>query len=494
MYKIEICFLDKDFEHDIYELIKAFYPEAEIRMTYEAEETHFCDLLFVSSKAEGSYLIRYEGEGKSGQISIKESESRRENKDHLKYALYQDVLVKLTGRTLPWGNLTGIRPVKLAMGMLDTGLTNVQTAQEMRDRYLVSPKKTALAVAIANREKDILKDIDYDKGYSLYVGIPFCPSICLYCSFSSYPLKLWASRTDEYLDALCKEAEAVASLMKSLGRKLDTIYIGGGTPTTLEPYQLERLLDCLSHQFGYDGLLEFTVEAGRPDSITKEKLASIHRFPVTRISVNPQTMNQTTLNLIGRKHSVEDTKKAFELAREQGFDNINMDLIVGLPGEDYDMVEYTLEQVKALDPDSLTVHSLAVKRAARLNIFRDQYQEMTFENNQEIMELTMKTAYEMEMSPYYLYRQKNMKGNFENVGYAKVDKAGIYNILIMEEKQPIIALGAGGSSKLVFDHERRIERVENVKDVTNYISRIDEMIQRKQNGITRWLRDWREDS
>ena len=205
-------------------------------------------------------------------------------------------------------------------------------------------------------------------------------------------------------------------------------------------------------------------------------------------------MNQTTLNLIGRKHSVEDTKKAFELAREQGFDNINMDLIVGLPGEDYAMVEYTLEQVKALDPDSLTVHSLAVKRAARLNIFRDQYQEMTFENNQEIMELTMKTAYEMEMSPYYLYRQKNMKGNFENVGYAKVDKAGIYNILIMEEKQPIIALGAGGSSKLVFDHERRIERVENVKDVTSYISRIDEMIQRKQTGITRWLRDWREDS
>lgn len=175
---------------------------------------------------------------------------------------------------------------------------------------------------------------------------------------------------------------------------------------------MERLLDCLSRQFGYDGLLEFTVEAGRPDSITKEKLASIHRFPVTRISVNPQTMNQTTLNLIGRKHSVEDTKKAFELAREQGFDNINMDLIVGLPGEDYAMVEYTLEQVKALDPDSLTVHSLAVKRAARLNIFRDQYQEMTFENNQEIMELTMKTAYEMEMSRYYLYRQKKYEGKF----------------------------------------------------------------------------------
>ena len=201
-------------------------------------------------------------------------------------------------------------------------------------------------------------------------------------------------------------------------------------------------------------------------------------------------MNQTTLNLIGRKHSVEDTKKAFELAREQGFDNINMDLIVGLPGEDYAMVEYTLEQVKALDPDSLTVHSLAVKRAARLNIFRDQYQEMTFENNQEIMELTMKTAYEMEMSPYYLYRQKNIAGNFENVGYAKVDKAGIYNILIMEEKQSIIAAGAGASTKIVLKDPipmpgskkkkmTRLIRQENVKAVDAYIDRIDEMIERK---------------
>ena len=205
------------------------------------------------------------------------------------------------------------------------------------------------------------------------------------------------------------------------------------------------------------------MEAGRPDSITREKLMAIREYPVTRISVNPQTMNQETLDIIGRRHTVEQTKEAFHLARELGYDNINMDLIVGLPGEDIHMVERTLEQVRELAPDSITVHSLAVKRAARLNIFKEKYQEMSFENNQEIMDLTMKTAYEMGMGPYYLYRQKNMKGNFENVGYAKVDKAGIYNILIMEEKQPIIALGAGGSSKLVFDHGQRIERVENVK-------------------------------
>ena len=396
-------------------------------------------------------------------------------------------MVKLTGRTLPWGNLTGIRPAKLAMAMLESGMKNSEAAQEMRERYLVSPEKTALAIAIANRERELLKDIDYENGYSLYVGIPFCPSICLYCSFSSYPLKQWKNKVDLYLDALCKEIEAVSRIMEEKGRKLDTVYIGGGTPTTLEPEQLKRLLDALMEHFHCRDLAEFTIEAGRPDSITKEKLQMIREYPVTRISVNPQTMNQETLDIIGRRHTVEETKNAFALARECGFDNINMDLIVGLPGEDKEKVAHTLEEVRTLAPDSLTVHSLAVKRAARLNMFKDQYQEMTFENNQEIMDLTMKTAYEMGMSPYYLYRQKNMKGNFENVGYAEVDKAGIYNILIMEEKQPIIALGAGGSSKLVFDHGKRIERVENVKDVSNYIARIDEMIERKRAGIQKWL-------
>ena len=357
----------------------------------------------------------------------------------------------------------------------------------MRERYLVSPEKTSLAITIANREREILKNIDYEKGYSLYIGIPFCPSICLYCSFSSYPLKLWQDKVDVYLDALCKEIREVSAMMKDTGRKLDTIYFGGGTPTTLQPEQLRRLLDAVGESFTFDGLAEFTIEAGRPDSITVDKLKAIREFPVTRISVNPQTMNQETLDIIGRRHKVEETKEAFLLARELGYNNINMDLIVGLPGEDISMVENTLSQVKKLAPDSLTVHSLAVKRAARLNIFKDKYQEMTFENNQEIMNLTMRTAYEMGMGPYYLYRQKNMKGNFENVGYAKVDKAGIYNILIMEEKQPIIALGAGGSSKLVFDGGKRIERLENVKDVKNYIERIDEMIERKRTGIKAWL-------
>ncbi|MDC7286437.1 coproporphyrinogen dehydrogenase HemZ [Blautia schinkii] len=498
--RIGILFLDREFEHDVYELIKAFYPEAEIHTSYSEDDEEY-DICFRIGREDDSYLIRYKSKEHNGTASAAVIEGhsrenntdalisckttlRKQNKDVLKYSLYQ-VLHKLTGRTLPWGNLTGIRPAKLAMGMIESGMKNTEAAKVMRDSYLVSPQKAALAITIANREREILKNIDYENGYSLYVGIPFCPSICLYCSFSSYPLKQWQKKVDDYLDALCKEIREVSAMMR--GRKLDTIYIGGGTPTTLEPDQLRRLLTALGEAFTYEGLEEFTIEAGRPDSITREKLEAIQEFPVSRISVNPQTMNQQTLDIIGRRHTVEQTREAFLLARELGYNNINMDLIVGLPGEDISMVKNTLGQIRSLDPDSLTVHSLAVKRAARLNMFKDQYQEMTFENNQEIMDMTMRAAYEMEMGPYYLYRQKNMKGNFENVGYAKVDKAGIYNILIMEEKQPIIALGAGGSSKLVFDHGQRIERVENVKDVTNYITRIDEMIERKRTGITAWL-------
>ena len=506
MYRIALLFWNRDFEHDVYELVKAFYPEAEIHTLYRQDGEEY-DLCLMVERREDQYILYYQNEAHKGTacadvieghdgdalISCEEPEKkknktahelRKQNKDAIKFALYQ-VLTKLTGRTLPWGNLTGIRPAKLAMGMLEAGMPNTEIAAVMREKYCVSPQKAALAITIANREREILKDIDYEKGYSLYIGIPFCPSICLYCSFSSYPLKQWQSRVELYMDALCREIREVAPMMK--GRKLDTVYIGGGTPTTLEPDQLRRLLDTVGEAFGYDGICEFTVEAGRPDSITKEKLEALREFPVNRISVNPQTMNQITLDIIGRRHTVHQTKEAFYLARETGYNNINMDLIVGLPGEDISMVKNTLDQIKELKPDSLTVHSLAVKRAARLNMFRDQYQEMTFENNQEIMDLTTRTAYEMGMGPYYLYRQKNMKGNFENVGYAEVDKAGIYNILIMEEKQPIIALGAGGSSKLVFDHGKRIERVENVKDVTNYIDRIDEMIERKRAGIEAWL-------
>lgn len=490
MRKVEIRLNKADFEYDVHSLTKAFYPEDEVRV-FTPESI---------SEPEGEADVRIDLDYQDVQIGITCTEAgqcryhevialeyykeRTETKNQLKRLLYE-ALHEVTGKTLPWGTLSGIRPTKIPMKLLEEGKSNVEAAQYMRDTYYCSNKKTALAIAVANREKHILRDLDYENGYSLYIGIPFCPSICLYCSFSSSPLKVWEKRVDEYLDALCKELTASALMLQD--KKLNTIYIGGGTPTTLEPTQLDRLLTHIEQTFSFEHLLEFTVEAGRPDSITREKLEVMKKHPVTRISVNPQTMNQVTLDIIGRRHTVEDTKNAFYLAREVGFDNINMDLIVGLPGEDEEMVAHTLGEIEKMDPDSLTVHSLAVKRATRLHMFKDQYQEMSFDINQKIMDMVEETARKLDMGPYYLYRQKNMKGNMENVGYAKVDKAGIYNILIMEEKQTILATGAGASTKMVFEHGQRIERTENVKDVKQYLERIDEMIERKRVGIETYL-------
>ena len=335
----------------------------------------------------------------------------------------------------------------------------------------------------AERERALLSRLDYKNGYSLYIGIPFCPSTCLYCSFTSYPLTAWKTQVDAYLDALEKELDYVAA--KNYHRKLNSIYIGGGTPTTLEPYQLDRLIRKIRCSFDLGDCLEFTVEAGRPDSITEEKLLVLRKNGISRISINPQTMKQKTLDLIGRHHTVEQTIESFHMARKLGFDNINMDLIMGLPEEDLADVRNTMEILKELDPDNITIHSLAIKRAARLNIFKDRYESMMMVNTQEHMDLCAEYCHQMGLSPYYLYRQKGMAGNMENVGYAKPGKAGVYNVLIMEERQTIVACGAGASTKRVWpqpnaDGTHRIERCENVKDVGLYMKRIDEMIARKQ--------------
>ena len=351
----------------------------------------------------------------------------------------------------------------------------------MKETYLTSEEKIALSLDVARREKELLSVVDYENGYSLYIGIPFCPTTCLYCSFTSFPIGKWQGRTELYLNALFWEMEYVAEKMR--GRVLDTIYFGGGTPTSLSPEDLDAILNKVESTFPMDQVKEFTVEAGRPDSITREKLEVLRKHGITRISINPQTMKQETLDLIGRRHTVEQVKETFRLARELGFDNINMDLIVGLPEEDEEDVRATMEEIKKLGPDSLTVHSLAIKRAARLNMFREKYGNLKITGTQEMIDMTARYAKEMGMEPYYLYRQKNMAGNFENVGYSTPGKACIYNILIMEEKQTIMACGAGTTTKVVFPAENRLERAENVKEVEQYIDRVEEMLLRKEKLI-----------
>lgn len=487
---IEVVLNKPGFEYDIHSLVKAFYPECEVRVHTEGEgmpdsSSEGYPDLSLNITEEEIVLTLIHARGASSSFGAKKIVTgsgldRSGVKNRLKQLIYV-TLSEYTGKQLPWGTLTGIRPIKIPMMMLEDGKNRDEILSYMEDTYLVSREKSELALEIAQREKELLSTIHYQDGYSLYIGIPFCPTTCLYCSFTSFPIVSWKKRVNEYLEALEKEIIFTAQICKD--KVLDTVYIGGGTPTTLSAEELERLLSFLKKTLDFSQVKEFTVEAGRADSITADKLEVLMKYGVTRISVNPQTMKEETLRLIGRQHTVEQVKEAFHLAREKGFTNINMDLILGLPGENEEDVRNTIEEVKKLDPDSMTVHSLAIKRASRLNQWIGENGIDALKNTDETMKIAENGAREMGMVPYYLYRQKNMSGNFENVGYAREGKLGIYNILINEEVQTIVALGAGTVTKRVFE-DGRIERCDNVKDVALYIEKIDEMIERKRKLLS----------
>ena len=469
--RIRIKITPRDFEYDVYTLVKAFYPEEDVAVYKDEEEEDRSDDILRVEINESSLRVEY---GRVIEESFGEND-RTLVKNKLKQCIYK-VLSEKTGITLPWGTLTGIRPVRIPLSMMEEGAGDRDIRDKLKSTYFISDKKLDLAMNVAGLENRILSDFDYRKGYSLYVGIPFCPSICLYCSFSSQLAE--KADLDGYLDGLERELSAMAGMTSG---SPDSIYIGGGTPTVLSPAQLDRLFSMTDRYFDIKGTREFTVEAGRPDTIDPDKLDVIKAYGATRISINPQTMNQATLDLIGRHHRVEDILISFEEARNKGFDNINMDLIVGLPGEGKEEVAHTMEEILKLSPESITVHSLAVKRAARLNLFKDKYREMGMIGNEEIMDMVSGYTSKAGMNPYYLYRQKNMVGNLENVGFAKPGYESLYNILIMEEKQTIIACGAGSSTKRVWPEGRRIERIINPKDIKTYLAGIEDITEKKRN-------------
>ena len=476
MYVVELN--RENYEYDVHSLVKAFMAEEEVTVvTPESKEEKRAELLpLVKLSIEiRDFDAAIKAIGQSFTFTYEEG-TEDSYKDCFKRFLYK-VLSELTGKELPWGNLTGIRPTKIAYSLLDEGKTKEEIVKFYQEKHYVSSEKALLSYDIAQRERELLSAVHYEGGYSLYIGIPFCPTTCLYCSFTSYPIAGYRKMVDEYVDCVIKELEFTADIYKD--KILDSVYIGGGTPTTLEPEQLDKLISKVKELFDFTEVKEFTVEAGRADSITEEKLRVLYDHGVTRISVNPQTMKQATLDAIGRRASVEQVEKAYALARKIGFDNINMDLILGLPGELEEDVQHTIDRVVELAPDSLTVHSLAIKRASKLNQWIKDNGVTMLRNTDETMRIAAEGAQRLGLVPYYLYRQKNMSGNFENVGYAAEGKLGLYNILIMEEKQTIIACGAGTITKRVFE-DGRIERCDNVKDVKLYIEQIDEMIERKK--------------
>ncbi|HSN58952.1 MAG TPA: coproporphyrinogen III oxidase [Clostridiaceae bacterium] len=389
-------------------------------------------------------------------------------------------LKEITKQEYPWGTLIGIRPSKIAMKLMeDQG--DEEVIEYFRRHNLASREKAKLCIEVArNEEKYVSRD---KKIISVYVGMPFCPTKCLYCSFTSNPVGENSGLVDDYLKALFYELDRIREYIKQKGLKVQCVYFGGGTPTAVNDKQFELVMKKICGNFmEKSSVEEFTVECGRPDSLNEAKLLTMKQCGVGRISINPQTMNDETLRLIGRNHSAEDIREKFGMARRMGFDNINMDMIVGLPGEDLDHVRKTCSEIRSLNPENITVHGLSIKRGSRLFekiIYRETCDPPRQEEVIDMFRETKRLAGNLGMKPYYMYRQKNMVGNMENIGYSKDGRDGLYNIQMIEERQTIIACGADGVTKLVFHDEAKIGRFPNLKDIREYCSRIEETTDKK---------------
>ncbi len=481
---IKFIMIGHNLEHEVQSAIQIFYPNLHYIKTDKVDPK--CITIISIIKDNKCRALLYKDAKKISESCVKMEKSnnrylnnpKKELKRFVKTSIY-NLLIDGRQQDFPWGILTGIRPSKNVNDFWQMGANDNDIRNILNQKYFVAEDKINLAIEVAKAEKQILASNDGTLA-SIYIGIPFCVSRCLYCSFTSFDLCKYKDRVIPYLEALEKELKFISEYSKRY--KIETIYVGGGTPTALDEKQLELFLMLVNKYFDVTNVKEFSLEAGRPDTINKTKLEIIKHYGVNRISINPQTMNQKTLDIIKRKHTIRDTVDIFNLARQLKYDNINMDIILGLPNELPNDVENTLKQINALDPDSMTVHTLTIKRASRLKETLDMYKISSNVFIKKMLKISSNCADNMNMHPYYMYRQKNMLGNFENVGYCKQNKECIYNIQIMEEKQTILSAGAGSTTKIVYPNGQ-IERIFNVKNLDDYIQRIDEMIQRKIKSL-----------
>jgi coproporphyrinogen dehydrogenase HemZ len=467
-----------EYRNDIAEEIRLFLGLAEIVLLEEIDPTT-AEMIFevrlTSDEQRYSALARSGGLQQTEIFDLPENASARTikklEKRAMKLASYHLLKRLYPNVSTPWGSLTGIRPTKLFRELAQEG--GDEALRMFREVFDVSAEKTALAARICAVQEPFIQAIQPDE-IDLYLGIPFCKTKCMYCSFPSEVLGE-QDRLTRYLVSLERDISAGARLVREKGFRVRSFYMGGGTPTVLSASQLDNLLSFVLEQYGGFGA-EATVEAGRPDTIDREKLLVLKRLGINRISINPQTMNDETLRRVGRSHTAEDIVRVYELAREIGFSSINMDLIAGLPGETEEDMQRSCDAIQLLKPDNLTVHSLAIKRSSSLKKDLDEHTLASASQANEMTRIGAACAEQMGMNPYYMYRQKYMSGNLENVGYAQPGKECIYNIDMMEELTNILSHGAGTMTKRVIGGENRIERLPSPKDVPTYLDKLDRLI------------------
>lgn len=391
--------------------------------------------------------------------------------------LLYDTLSKLTGYTMPWGILYGVRPARLMHATVESVGRDGAVKKFLSDK--VQQKKIDLALSVMERENRII-ELSSDNSFSLYVSIPFCPSRCSYCSFVSHSIANAQELIEPYVELLCKELEYTGSVAKELGLRLESVYFGGGTPTTLSPPQLDALLRTIEQSFDLSTVREYTVEAGRPDTVTREKLDTLLSHNVSRISINPQTFNDDVLKSIGRRHTAKQTVDAYNLARQMGFGNINMDLIAGLNSDTLDSFKQSIDTAINLSPESITVHNLALKSGAYLCTENELFDLTKRSLATQMIDYSYNRLTENAYNPYYMYRQSKSLGNLENVGYAREGYDCLYNIFMMDETHTVLAAGAGAVIKLKNPTTAHIERIYNYKYPYEYINNFEQIISRKK--------------
>ena len=470
---------NNSYKYETEAIVKLFIPATRFEFLYEGTDAdgdiimtrirkcRSCTYIYAYARINKS-VIRKSDKLASSDFTDSECEFRI-------CRLMYDILNRLTGIRPQWGLLTGIRPVKKVNDMIKSGFSKEQVYKQFSEKYLVTKNKIDISYHTAMTQLPVISDFD-EKTVSLYISIPFCPTRCSYCSFVSHSMDSARKLMPQYISGLCRELGILGKIVEDAGLKIDTVYYGGGTPTSISSDDIYKLMKKTAECFDLSSIREYNVEAGRADTITEEKLAVIKKMGATRISINPQTLNNDVLREIGRNHTAEQTIEAFKLARSMGFDNINMDLIAGLPTDTFESFKRTIDKITELDPDGVTIHTLTLKRSAGLY----SHGKENIKNPASVMlDYGNKILTEHDYNPYYLYRQKNTVDNLENIGYSKKGKESLYNIYIMDETQTILGAGCAASTKLVSGNGS-ITRVLNYKFPYEYINRFDELMKKKE--------------